>query len=126
LFAQFAVAAYACPKLMPAGAPTEAPMAAPAAAQGETTLGGGTGSDCESMAAAPDASQANLCIEHCRFGQQSDQTASVTVPTPALTPLYGALLPADAEPAFHTTATSLNAFVAPSPPRTILHCRLLI
>ena len=124
LFAQVAVAAYACPKLMPAGAATESSMTAPAMAEGEASQDSGSGIDCASMAAAPDASP--LCAEHCRSGQQSDQTASVTVPTPALTALYSTLLPSQTGPAFLTAASSSGAVVAPSPPRTILHCRLLI
>ncbi|MED5622389.1 hypothetical protein [Ideonella sp. BN130291] len=108
LFAQMAVAAYACP-----GLSSPMPMATAAAMPG-----------CDEM--DPDA--AALCAEHCRFGQQSVDTAAqpaVQAAAPAL--LY--LLP-DA-PVLLANGASPQAAVdtppaAPPPPHAILHCVLRI
>ena len=67
LFAQLAVASYACPGLsgmasMPAGA-------APGAAVAAMPPG------CDQI----DPNAANLCAEHCHYGQQSADTASAPV-----------------------------------------------
>ena len=107
LFAQFAVASYACPGLstMPAMMSSGAVAMSP---------------DCDQI----DRDAANLCAEHCRHGQQSVDTAPVPVvamPAPAL--LY--LLPLEPEPSLG----SARAFSAPDPvlavrppPHSILHC----
>ena len=107
LFAQFAAASYACPRLstMPAMASSDAVAMSP---------------DCDQI----DRDAANLCAEHCRHGQQSVDTAPVPVmaaPTPAL--LY--LLPLEPEPLLGCA----RAFPAPDPvlavrppSHAILHC----
>jgi hypothetical protein len=107
LFAQFAVASYACPGLstMPAMAASDAVAMSP---------------DCDQI----DRDAANLCAEHCRHGQQSADTASAPVvlaPVPTL--LYW--LPLELEPPLG----SARALPAPdpvlavrSPPHSILHC----
>jgi len=80
LFAQFAVAGYACPGLsgmtsVPKGndltvmARTAAPGDAIAAKSTDMTPG------CDQI----DQGAANLCTEHCRFGQQSADTAPLPV-----------------------------------------------
>jgi hypothetical protein len=107
LFAQLAVASYACPGLstMPAMASSNAMAMSP---------------DCDQI----DRAAANLCAEHCRHGQQSADTASVPVvlaPVPTL--LYS--LPLELEPQLG----SALAFPAPDPvlavrppSHAILHC----
>lgn len=107
LFAQLAVASYACPEVstMPAMASSDAVAMSP---------------DCDQI----DRDAANLCAEHCRHGQQSVDTAplpGVAMPAPAL--LY--LLPLEPEPSLG----SARAFPAPDPvlavrppPHAILHC----
>jgi hypothetical protein len=108
LFAQWSVAAYACPLL----ATQEADAMA--------------GMDCEGMASQPDQTSPNLCAEHCHYGQQSDQTRTPTAPEISMISLY--VVPLD------STITQSNEFVIVSsgllaarpPPHTILHCCLRI
>ena len=130
LFAQLAVSAYACPGLTAAGGmamqvsstaatdphPTDAAMAA----TGQAAM------NCEDMAGAMDSSFANLCAEHCHQGQQSDHTATLTVPAAVLTALY--LTPLAPEPVAvpRPAADATSALVAASPPTTVLHCRFQI
>ena len=112
LYAQMAVAAYACPALLSgeaAGMPMPAAVAAPMP-------------DCEGMAAPMDPAASNLCVEHCKVGQQSDQASSVTVPTALLNLLY--ITAAAPEPTLpsRAAAASLNALTAAAPPHILLHC----
>ena len=71
-----------------------------------------------------DPQNANLCAEHCKFGQQSDQASTLTVPAALLMALYvapqvsTALLAGLRRPA----AATPSALVAASPPHTVLHC----
>jgi len=134
VFGQMAIAAYACPAL--SGAPQSFPtmtMGASAA----TMPGDKTGA---SMAVSPDTSAtadaaamtgcdqiddsaANLCVEHCRFGQQSaDHASAPTVPAALLTTLY--TFPVLPEPLGHGWPSADSKFkrVAASPPHAILHC----
>ena len=67
LFAQMAIAAYACPALSSAGA---AEMQMPASFAVPMP-------DCNAVAGAMDPSAANLCAEHCKSGQQSDQASAL-------------------------------------------------
>ena len=101
LSAQTAVASHACPGMT-----------------GATTL----------AAAATDVDDddaANLCVEHCRVGQQSaDHAASPAVAPAILLPLYTLAAASGATP--HATAlrTPDALLAAPPPPHTILHCCL--
>lgn len=134
LFGQLAIAAYACPAL--SGAPQSfATMTMGASAA--TIPGDEAGA---SMAVSPDTSAtsdmaamtgcdqiddsaANLCVEHCRFGQQSaDHASAPTVPAALLTTLY--TLPVLPEPLGHGWPSVDSKFqrVAASPPHAILHC----
>jgi len=126
LFAQFAVAGYACPGLsgmssmakgeevmmMGAEATPEAGVAAKA-----TEMAPG----CDQM----DQDAANLCLEHCRHGQQSADTAPVPVVLAAIpTLLYS--LPLEPAPLLGSgrpaPAVDVSLAAAPPPPHTILHC----
>ena len=113
LMAQLAVSAYACPGLVALQPAVESPVSTPMA-------------NCEDMSGAMNASDdpsfANLCAEHCRYGQQSDQAATLTVPAALLNALY--VIPVTAEPvvAPRPAADATSALVAASPPRAILHC----
>jgi hypothetical protein len=105
LFAQLAVAGYACPGL---GQAPEA-RAMPAG--------------CDQM----DRDTANLCAEHCHFGQQSSDTAPMPVAiAPAAALMY--MLPVDHEA--HLAARPLTSadslLVAAPPPHAILYCVLRI
>jgi len=133
LFTQLAVAAYACPALSLSGQYAEqAPVAAahddrPAsdiAAAGETMASvGDRAMNCDQMPVQMDPASPNLCAEHCRYGQQSDQAPTATVPAAILTALYviTSMLPQVAVPP-RPAAGATSALAAASPPHAILHC----
>lgn len=134
LFGQMAIAAYACPAL--SGAPQSLPtMAMDASAA--TMPGDAAGA---SMAVSPDTSAtsdmaamagcdqiddstANLCVEHCHFGQQSaDHASAPTVPAALLTTLYTLPVQPEALGLSRPSADSDFKRVAAAPPHAILHC----
>lgn len=110
LFAQLAVAAYACPGLA-------RPDAAESAATVRTQM-----PDCDDMVGAMDPDSANLCAEHCKQGQQSDQASTLTVPAALLNALYTTTPSSPGKSPPCSAAATLSALVAASPPHTILHC----
>ena len=126
LLAQFAIVAYACPALAAASA---APMAMPPVNAASADPGGAaTGKTpaaspaCNGMAGAMDPAAPNLCADHCQYGQQSDQAATLTVPAVLLTALYTTpSVPLTAPPS-RPAAGLASALVAASPPHTIAHC----
>jgi hypothetical protein len=94
-FAQIAVSAYACP----ASAPAEPPA---------TTM---SGHDARPGCEQVDAGAANLCSEHCKFGQQSSNPApALGAMAPAASVLY--VLPSLDE--------AIAAGVLPAPPDPLL------
>lgn len=107
LFAQLAVAAYACPKLEARGN----------AEQAMAMMDG-----CAGMDMSQD--DANLCVEHCKSGHQSNDTARLPV---AFTPVEALLyvlpdeLLADADAGSTRPAPDPLLAAAP-PPHAILHC----
>lgn len=108
LFAQMAIAAYACPS--PSGAVTaqavqaSAPQMAP---------------DCDQL----DRDAANLCVEHCQFGQQSVDQSPGAHWTPATQAfLYAVPLTLDADPCVLPPVGDATLAAAPAPPHAILHC----
>lgn len=110
LFAQFTVAAYACPGL-------DATQVVGAEAAGAPALG------CDDMAGAMDPAAPNLCAEHCKVGQQSDQAAAtLSVPTAVLAVLYATPVVLLKPPPPQPMAAPISALVAAAPPRTIAHC----
>ena len=124
LFAQMAVAAYACPGLASTIASSE-PAATQSQSQSESIVAAPARSteqplECDDMSGSMDPSFANLCAEHCRHGQQSDKTPTVSVPAAVLMALYSAPLPLQAAMPSHPAAAPMSA--AASPPHTILHC----
>ena len=131
LFAQFAVAGYACPGLKvmgPAGdgRAATATQAAVAGAAVEPSVE--PTADLPSMSPGcdqMDPTAPNLCAQHCHQGQQSADTANV--------PAVGACIPAllyciPPEPQRSLgSGRSLSApdarwAAAPEPPHAILHC----
>ena len=109
LFAQFSVAAYACP-----GAPASKPANATAVA---ATL-----VDCDAMNGKLDPKAPALCNACCHHDQQSSHAPSLDAPPAILASLYE--LP---RPLVPSVSTRLAAMVADdpagaAPPRTILHC----
>ena len=116
LFAQMAIAAYACPGLASAMAGDMQRGDASVAAKSAQMA------NCDDMAGSMDPSSANLCAEHCKVGQQSDQAPTLNVPAVVLTALYATpLVPATAPPP-RVAAATMSALVAASPPHAILHC----
>lgn len=126
LFAQMAIAAYACPGLSPERV-MKLQVTSHAASNDLTSnalmaSAGAHGTNCEDMAGEMDLSAPNLCAEHCRFGQQSDQTPPLALPAILLNVRYvlpslsGAALP----PRPH--AAEISALAAAAPPHAILHC----
>lgn len=103
LFAQLSVAAYACPGLGSADAP--AVMA-----------------DCDDMLGSMDHAAANLCAEHCKQGQQSDQAPTLPVPAPLFIALYPVVAPPPGRAPPRPPAATLNALASAWPPHAILHC----
>ena len=113
LSAQLAVAGYACP-----GPGQATSQAVETQAEKPSAMPG-----CDQM----DRDAANLCAEHCHFGQQSSDTAPMPVvfpPVPAL--LY--VLPADAEAQSdgRPVPSANPPLDAPPPSHAILHCVLRI
>jgi hypothetical protein len=102
LFAQWSVAAYACPMLT-----------------AEVEMVG-----CDQMAQPLDQEAPKLCAEHCQYGQQNDQLRLPTVSAVSLVPLY--TLPALPVVPLASGFVHDGRLIAPSPPPVILHCRLLI
>ena len=126
LFAQFAVASYACPSLMGSAAEVggKAGMAMAASASRDASAAATPASmppGCDQI----DAKAANLCAEHCRSGQQSVDTAPAPIVHVAIPTL---LYPLPLEP--QRLLGSGRSFPAPdaglvaalSPPHAILHC----
>ena len=81
--------------------------------------------DCSDMVGAMDPEAANLCAEHCKYGQQSDHVSTLTVPAVVLNALYTTpVVPPASLPC--SAAARAGAPVAASPPHAILHCVFLI
>ena len=100
LFAQFSVAAYACPSAVPVQEMT----------------------DCAGMMSQLDEAAPNLCAEHCHYGEQSDQPRTPAAPTASMVSLYTVpLAPVLTEPNLRDVMAS-GLLAAHPPPHTILHC----
>lgn len=126
LMAQMAIAAYACPALSSAAAGN---MQMPATStspdeRGQVNAGMPMArtSNCDDMAGAMDPSSANLCAEHCKYGQQSDKAPTLNAPPVVLTALYATPLVPETAPPLRPAAATLSALVAACPPHAILHC----
>ena len=135
LFAQMAIAAYACPnvtKAMLAGASMHSqvqeaiPTDADHSIEASPTMGAANAAqsmpaDCGQI----DREAPNLCAEHCKQGQQSaDHTPSPTVAPALLTALYSVTLSTatpTAEAAYYAPGLLLQAA---APPHAIEHCCL--
>ena len=114
LLAQLAVAAYACPGLGQMTAPT-----AMAQAEDPSAMPGG----CDQI----DQDAANLCAEHCKFGQQSSDTGALPiVEAPVLSLLYELVPEVKAAEVSWRPFSPAALAAAASPPHAILHCVLRI
>jgi hypothetical protein len=120
LFAQLTVASHACPASAGSGSGTVVVAQALDADMGMASA--------EHSDATIDPDAANLCVEHCRFGQQSaDTPAAVQAPATAPALLYEIPAPSEAVPAADRSFLCLDPAVAtPPPPHAILHCVLRI
>jgi hypothetical protein len=113
LFAQMAIAAHACGGL--SFAPADADVTA--AAQDMPP-------DCE-MLQSNDANKGNLCVEHCRFGQQSADTAlppAVTAAVPVLLYALPQLDIASGPPIARAMRVRTVATAPPEPVHAVAHC----
>ena len=137
LFAQMAVAAYACPQLSPTGFGFSQPSTVSSTSYG---LGGPASQNsvaAGALAAPPvagmppccdgmgqsDPSNPNLCAGHCQFGQQSDQTQTPTLPAALLTSSFYIVFPVpELTVSPRPIAASADIHAAASPPHAILHC----
>lgn len=136
LFAQLAIAAYACPGLSTTGARAQTIAAAETSVHqaprndGMAAMSGDESGDrmanCDQMAGQLDEASPNLCAEHCRFGQQSDQVHTPATPAVVLISLYFVTptMPETLRPKGAAAAPSVDALAAASPPHAILHCCL--
>lgn len=128
LLAQMSIAAYACPgiasalqRIPQATAVGSMPMAEPADTAAVPVSA--PAPPCDDMTGAMDPAAPNLCAEHCRYGQQSDQASTVNVPVAAaLVALYATPVVREPVPPPRPAAALTSALVAASPPRAILHC----
>ena len=131
--AQLAVAAYACPGLssaVDAGARTgqkQSMTPASASLQVEATSDSAAAAtsaqmpNCGDMAGAMDPDAANLCAEHCKYGQQSDHASTLTVPVGSFNALYTTPV-VPLAPLPRSAAALTGVLLAASPPHAILHC----
>jgi hypothetical protein len=128
LIAQLAVSAYACPGAatksvsMSGGSPTAMADGQDASVDAAKAVGA-----CDQMSQM-DSSSPNLCLEHCRTGHQSSDTAPapiVATMSPAL--LY--FLPAELESSADSSPSPVamdRLLASAPPPHAILHCVLRI
>lgn len=126
LTAQMAIAAYACPALVsPSAAPIQNPAAGASADElsaSSVATSTGRSNKCDDMAGAMDPLSANLCAEHCKYGQQSDHASTLNAPMAVLIALYTNPLAPETATLPHPAAATMSALVAASPPHTLLHC----
>ncbi|MEO7853264.1 MAG: hypothetical protein ABIR94_13555 [Rubrivivax sp.] len=120
LFGQLAIAAHACQVLADAGMGQQ-PFNAVLVEDQRGATDAASMAGCADMS-SPDRASPNLCVEHCRFGQQSDHTLSVVVPVAWPMVLYDLRLPSIAKVGPQPPVPSLSDLVAASPPHAILHC----
>ena len=123
LFAQLAVASYACPGLKVMGSVGNggAATAMHGVVADTAAEPGAMPPGCDQM----DPNAANLCAEHCRQGQQSADTANVPAVSLGI-PTFLYSLPLEPQHSlgsgrsFPAPDACLDA--APEPPHAILHC----
>lgn len=111
LFAQMAVAAYACPVMLNGSANRPGDVAVVHSGGMEAGLGG------------MDSDLPNLCFGHCQFGHQNtDSTSSPTPPVAMLTSLYTLPSLEQSGALARPLATASGPPSLADPPHSILHC----
>jgi hypothetical protein len=119
LFAQLAVAAYACPVTLNGSA--NRPGHSAFMGMGDVVALHSSGM--ETSAGGMDSDLPNLCFGHCQFGHQNtDSTSSPNAPVAMLTSLY--TLPSLEQSAglARPLATASGPPSMADPPHAILHC----
>jgi hypothetical protein len=112
LFAQVAVAAYACPYVATGYGNTVA----------ATVSSESMPSDCDQMAGTLDPAAPNLCSAHCHNHEQSaDHAAPPLLPPAFFATLYWLVAQAPIEPVSQAPEASVLHAALP-PPHAILHC----
>jgi len=121
LLGQLAIAAYACPALR-ANAADVGQRSTVAVDGAKSTAHEVVLTDDGATIGTLDADSPNLCAEHCKHGQQSDQTSSVSVPATVPLALFENNPPRLVESRLRPTASAVSALVSACPPHAILHC----
>ena len=121
LLSQMLIAAYACPSLT-AAASNPQQFGPELADADDARVAPARDVEISATAAAFDPAAPNLCAEHCKAGQQSDQVAHVVVQTPLPALLYFRIATALAPPPARPSSDTLDALAASAPPHAILHC----
>lgn len=119
LFAQLAVAGYACPVMLNGSTHGMAPSAVMGMGDVAEMQSGGM----ETKLGGMDPDRPNLCLGHCQYGQQNaDSTSSPSLPAAVLTSLYA--LPSLEQSAglARPIATASGPPSLADPPHAILHC----
>jgi hypothetical protein len=121
LLAQLAVTAYACPTLraIPADVGQRSAVDLGCEMSEEQAV---VRVDSGAPIGTLDADAPNLCAEHCKYGQQSDQTSSVNVPVAVPLAPFENIPPRLVESRLRPTASAVSALVSACPPHAILHC----
>ena len=124
LFAQMAIAAYACPGLFAGSSGEPQTMSSTMPADDLAMRSDQQATTCADMdmTGAADPSSANLCAEHCRYGQQSDHAPTLTVPVVLLTTLFITPYATDVATPPRPAAAVSTALASVDPPHAILHC----
>lgn len=119
IFAQMAIAAYACPTLLSSAATTMEMSSGSEALRepsGNPQQAGAQVAECGDMAGAADTSSPNLCAEHCRTSQQSDHASTLTVPFVLLTTLLITPYATDVAMRPRPAAAASSALASVDPP----------
>lgn len=126
LVAQLAISAYACPILsraldagLPASASEDSARASTPECSPLVVLQSRSG---DAMAATADPGFANLCLEHCRSGQQSDQAPTLNLPTVLLSATHALAWSPNALVTPQCQPDRASASLAAGPPHAVLHC----
>lgn len=127
LFAQLAIAAYACPALSPGiAAQPDAALAIEAGDGGggavASALAGTPSAHCDDIVGALEPRFANLCAGQCQHGQQNSQPSPLQVPPGPLMPPYGIAPACESGVARRIARAEAATRTAGTPPHAILHC----
>ncbi|MEO6269255.1 MAG: hypothetical protein ABIP08_03020 [Lautropia sp.] len=125
LFAQMALAAYACSVSEgdPPSARGETAVISANAWSVSTSAPAGGIADCHVTLGEPAATSSSLCSEHCKYGHQSEQVPTASAPAVSLIARYHLPPPLDA-PGPRPSPALIDALAGATTPHAILHCVL--